>query len=132
MAFDMGVIGQVAAVAVAGALCATVIKKQVPDLALVVTLCAVAVILSTVMAVLEPVRALLDTLGERSGLSAAVLAPVVKTVGIAMLTRVCAELCRDANESGIAAAVEIAGGACAMLVCLPLFQAVLELILELV
>lgn len=128
----MGVIGQVAAVAVAGALCATVIKKQVPDLALVVTLCAVAVILSTVMAVLEPVRALLDTLGERSGLSAAVLAPVVKTVGIAMLTRVCAELCRDANESGIAAAVEIAGGACAMLVCLPLFQAVLELILELV
>lgn len=132
MAFDMGVIGQVAAVAVAGALCATVIKKQVPDLALVVTLCAVAVILGVTMNLLEPVRALLDSLGERSGLSAAVLAPVVKTVGIAIMTRVCAELCRDANESGIAAAVEIAGGACAMLVCLPLFQAVLELILELV
>lgn len=128
----MGVIEQVAAVAVAGALCATVIKRQTPDLALVVTLCAVAVILGAAMTVLEPVRELLDTLGERSGLSAAVLAPVVKTVGIALLTRVCAELCRDANESGIAAAVEIAGGACAMLVCLPLFQAVLELILELV
>lgn len=128
----MSVIQQVAAVAVTGALCAVVLKKQVPDLALVVTLCAVAVILGKAVTLLEPVRMLLDTLGESAGLSAAVLAPVVKTVGVALLTRVCAELCRDANESGIAAAVEIAGSACAMLVCLPLFQAVLELILELV
>lgn len=128
----MDVIGQVVATAVAGAICAAVIKKQVPDLALVVTLCAVALIMGTAMVVLEPVRTLLDTLGEQSGLSAAVLAPVIKTVGIALLTRVCAELCRDANESGIAAAVEIAGGGCALLVCLPLFQAVLDLILELV
>lgn len=128
----MGLIGQIAAVAVAGAICAAVVKKQAPDMALVVTLCAVALILTTAAAVLEPVRELMDALGEQAGLSAAVLAPVIKTVGIALLTRVCAELCRDANESGIAAAVEIAGGGCALLVCLPLFHAVLELILELV
>lgn len=128
----MDMIGQVVAAAVIGAVCAAVVKKQTPDLALIVTLCAVALILGTAMAALAPVRELMDALGERSGLSAAVLAPVVKTVGIALLSRVCAELCRDANESGIAAAVEIAGGVCALLVCLPLFQAVLELILELV
>lgn len=128
----MGVIEEVAAVAVVGAVCAAVIKKQTPDMALVVTLCAVTLILGTAMAVFEPVRELMDSLGEQAGLSAAVLAPVIKTVGIALLTRVCAELCRDANESGIAAAVEIAGGGCALLVCLPLFQAVLELIVGLV
>lgn len=128
----MGTVGQIAAVAVAGAVCAAVVKKQTPDMALVVTLCAVTLILSTAVAALEPVRELMDALGEQAGLSAAVLAPVIKTVGIALLTRVCAELCRDANESGIAAAVEIAGGGCALLVCLPLFRAVLELILELV
>lgn len=128
----MGVIGQIVAAAVAGALCAAVVKKQVPDLALVVTLCAVTLILLAAVTALEPVRELMDALGEQAGLSAAVLAPVVKTVGIALLTRVCAELCRDAGESGIAAAVEIAGGGCALLVCLPLFHGVLELILELV
>lgn len=128
----MGVIERVVAVAVTGAICAVVIRKQTPDMALVVTLAAVALILGTALAVLEPVRELMDTLGEQAGLSAAVVAPVVKTVGIALLTKVCAELCRDAGESGIAAAAEIAGGACALLVCLPLFQAVLELILELV
>ena len=128
----MELIGQVTAAAVIGVICAAVVKKQTPDVALVVTLCAVALILGLAMSVLEPIRALIDTLGERAGLSAAVLAPVVKTVGVALLTRVCAELCRDANESGIAAAVEIAGGVCALLICLPLFNAVLELIMELV
>lgn len=128
----MGVIEQVVAAAVVGAVCTAVIKKQTPDMALIVTLAAVTLILSTAVAILEPVRELMNTLGEQAGLSAAVLSPVIKTVGIALLTRVCAELCRDANEGGIAAAVEIAGGGCALLVCLPLFQAVLELILGLV
>lgn len=128
----MGMIGQITAAAMIGAVCAATVKKQTPDLALIVTLCAVTMILGAALKALTPVRELLELLGERSGLSAAVLAPVVKTVGIALLTRVCAELCRDAKEGGIAAAVEIAGGACALLVCLPLFQAVLEMIMELV
>lgn len=128
----MNMLGQVAAAAVIGTVCAAVVRKQTPELALIVALATVALILGKTMETLAPVRELMETLGERSGLSAAVLAPVVKTVGIALLTRVCAELCRDANESGIAAAVEIAGGVCALLVCLPLFEAVLKLILELV
>ena len=49
-------IGQVVAAAVIGAVCAAVVKKQTPDLALVVTLCAVALILSTAMSALSPVR----------------------------------------------------------------------------
>lgn len=128
----MNMLGQVVAAAAIGTVCAAVVRKQTPELALIVTLVTVALILCTAIETLTPVRELIETLGERSGLSAAVLAPVVKTVGIALLTRVCAELCRDANESGIAAAVEIAGGVCALLVCLPLFEAVLKLILELV
>lgn len=128
----MNMLGQVVAAAAIGTVCAAVVRKQTPELALIVTLVTVALILGKAMETLAPVRELMETLGERSGLSAAVLAPVVKTVGIALLTRVCAELCRDANESGIAAAVETAGGVCALLVCLPLFEAVLKLILELV
>ena len=45
----------------------------------------------------ESVRALMDELGEAAGLSPAVLAPVLKTVGIAILTHISAEVCRDAK-----------------------------------
>lgn len=123
---------QVAALAAIGAVCAAAIKKQTPDVALVMTLCAATLILTVAMTAFRPVRELMDTLAERAGLSVAVLSPVIKTVGVSILTRVTAELCRDAGEGGLASAVEVAGGACALLVCLPLFEAVLELILELI
>ncbi len=122
---------QVAALAVVGAVCAVVVKKQTPDMALVIAICGVTLILTVAMTAFQPTRLLMDSLADRAGLSAAVLAPVLKTVGVAILTRVTAELCRDAGEGGLATAVEIAGGACALLVCLPLFEAVLSLILEL-
>ena len=76
----------------------------------------------------KEVRALADELGELIGLSPAVLAPVLKTVGIAILTRIAAELCRDAGEGGIAAAAETAGAAAAVLTALPLLRAVLSTI----
>ncbi len=127
----MATITQAVALAVIGAVCATVIKKQTPDMALVLTLCAVVLVLSLAIQVIAPVRALLDTLADRAGLSAAVLGPVIRTVGVALLTRVTAELCRDAGERGSASAGEVAGGACALVICLPLFEAVVQLILEL-
>lgn len=113
------------------ALCAVVVRKQAPDIGLVLAMCGVAIILAFSMGLFEPVRTLMDELGERAGLSAEVLTPVVKTVGIAVLTRVAAELCRDAQEGGLASAVEVAGGACALLTCLPLLKAVLQLVLDL-
>lgn len=122
---------QVAALAAVGAVCAAAIKKQTPDVALVMTICAATLILATAMATFRPILALMDTLAERAGLSAAVLSPVIRTVGVSILTRVTAELCRDAGEGGLASAVEIAGGVCGLLVCLPLFEAVLSLVLEL-
>ena len=118
--------GEIAALAVAAALCALVVKREAGGVALVLGLAAGAVILGQVLGAAEAVRALMDELGERAGLSPAVLDPVVKTVGIAVLTRISAEVCRDAGESGIAASVETAGAVLALWVALPLLRAVLE------
>ena len=115
-----------AAIAVAAALCSVVVKKNVAELGMVLALCAGAIILSCSLGALEGVKELMDTLADTAGLSPAVLAPVVKTVGIAVLTRVSAELCRDAKEGGIAAFVETAGAAAALFVSLPLLKTVLS------
>lgn len=131
MGFEMETVTQVAALAVISAICAAVVKRQLPDMALVLTLGGVTLILVLALVAFHPIRELLDVLADRAGLSPAVLAPVIKTVGVALLTRVSAELCRDAKENGLASAVEIAGGACALLVCLPLFEAVVQMILDL-
>lgn len=127
----METIGQITALALVVSLCAVVVKKQASDVGLVLALCGVAMLLALAVGLFAPIRALMDKLGTQAGLSPAVLTPILKTVGIAILTRVTAELCRDAQESGVAAAVEIAGGACALVVCLPLLEAVLQLVLDL-
>ena len=108
---------KIAAAAVAAAVCAVVVKQRAQEVGLVLTMALGAV---------ESVRALMDELGEAAGLSPAVLAPVLKTVGIAILTHISAEVCRDAKESGIAAFVETAGAAVALCVALPLLRAVLD------
>lgn len=122
---------KIAAIAVTAALCAVVVKKQSPELGLVLGLVAGALILSFSLSALSSVKELMDTLADTAGLSPAVVMPVVKTVGIAIVTKLTAEVCRDAKEGGIAAFVETAGAAGAILVCIPLMEAVLNMILEL-
>lgn len=123
--------GEIAALAVAAALCALVVKREAGGAALVLGLAAGAVILGQVLGAAEAVRALVDELGKRAGLSPAVLDPVIKTVGIAILTRISSEVCRDAGESGIAAAVETAGAVLALWIALPLLRAVLDTVTSL-
>ena len=119
-------IGKVAAIAVAGALCALVVRKTAPEVGLVLALTAGLVLLSLALGAVEGVRDLMDVLAGTAGLSPAVLSPVIKTVGIGILTRVTAEVCRDAGEGGIAAFAETAGAAMALSVAVPLLRAVLE------
>ncbi|WP_191378547.1 SpoIIIAC/SpoIIIAD family protein [Flavonifractor sp.] len=119
---------RLAAAAVAAALCAVVVKQHAREVGAVLALAAGALLLGAALGAIEEVRALADELGELIGLSPAVLAPVLKTVGIAILTRIAAELCRDAGEGGIAAAAETAGAAAAVLAALPLLRAVLSTI----
>lgn len=62
----------------------------------------------------------MDDLADAAGLAPAVLAPLIKTVGHRHPDPVCAQVCRDAGEGGIAAFLETAGAAMALFVALPL------------
>ncbi len=123
--------GRIAAFAIVAALCAVVLRKQVPELSMVLAILGGAMILGRALYAITGVQAMLDTLREAAGLSPAVVAPVIKTAGVAILTRFAAELCRDAKEGGLACFVETAGAAIALFLALPLMQTVLSLLTEL-
>ena len=117
---------KVGAVAVAAALCAVAVKGTARQLALALSLTGAAVILGLALGALEDVVAMAEDLREMAGLSPAVVAPVLKTVGIAVLTQIASQVCRDAGGGGIAAAAEPAGTALALCAALPLLRAVLD------
>lgn len=117
---------KLAALALLAALCALTVKKQVPELAVVLALTAGVVILTQAMDALTGVRTLMDTLSDAAGLAPAVLSPVIKTVGIAIITKLSSALCKDAGEGGVAAFLETAGAALALFVALPLVETVFD------
>ena len=122
---------KVAAAAIAAAVCAAVVRKQAPELGLALTICAGAVILLYCSGALTAAMELMDKLVEAGGLSGQVVEPVVKTAGIAIVTRLAADFCRDAKEGGLASAVELAGTALALVTVLPLMSAVVDLLMGL-
>ncbi len=121
----MSEMGRVAAVAVA-ALCAVLTRKAAPEFAIILALAAGAMILVACGDALSTVLELLDELAQAGGLSQPVVAPVIKTAGIAVVTKITAEICRDAQEGGLAGAVETAGTILALLTAVPLLTAVLS------
>ncbi len=124
-------IGKIAALAVTAALCAVVVRRQSPELGLVIGLTAGAVILAYSMTALTGIVEMMQTLADTAGLSPAILKPMVKTVGIGILTHLAAQVCRDAKETAIAAFVEMAGACAALLMCLPLMESVLAMVEQL-
>lgn len=122
---------EIAVLAVVAALCAVIVKKQVPELGMVIGLAAGVLILTPSVAAVKRAKELMESLADVAGLSPVVLTPVIKTVGIAIVTKLAAEICRDAKEGGIAAFVETAGASVALFVCLPLIEAVFGVIIEL-
>lgn len=119
---------QLGALAVAGALCAVVVKQRAPDVGLVLGLAACVLLLFGTLPAFEEIRAMMNQLREMAGISEVILTPVLQTVGLAIVTKLAGEVCRDAGESGIAGFVELAGGVAAILVALPLLKMVLQLI----
>ena len=120
-----------AAVGVTAALCGVVVRQKAPELAAVLTLAACVLLLWNTLPLLETIWDVLTELADLAELSPTILRPMLQTVGLAVVTRLASSLCRDAGEGSIAAFLEIAGGAAAVLVALPLLKMVLQLVLAL-
>lgn len=122
---------KIAAAAVAAALCAVVVRRQSPEIALALGIGACALIVLSCDRALTAVVELADKLAQTGGLSAQVVEPVLKTAGIAIVTRLAADFCKDAKEGGLASAVELGGTALALAAALPLMTAVLDVLTQL-
>lgn len=118
---------QLGAIAVTGTICALTVRRQTPEVALVLALVTVGILLYRSREALEQAIAFIGELAELAGLSQEILGPLVKTVGISILIRLASQLCRDGGMGSVAAFLELAGSLAALVVALPLLRAVLEL-----
>ena len=111
------------------------LRKQAPEQALLLTIAILAVTAARCLSLALPLLEEVRTLFERAGIEALYLsrnmgAPLRETLAAALVTRLCADLCKDGGSQALASAVEIAGAAAALAIAMPLLKAVIELLLR--
>lgn len=122
---------QVCMLAVAGVTAITVIKKWNGDFLPLLRIALALLLAGVILSRLSPLVAYLKNLTEASGMTDhAVL--LLKALGIAWLTQICADLCRESGENGAAAGVELAGKVELLLLSLPLLGQILEITKKLI
>ncbi len=116
----------------AAALLATVIclliKRTNPEMSMLLSTGAIVVIMTAAMGFARSITELAAMVKTMTEDSDVMIVPVLKCVGIGAVTRISAELCRDAAQSSAAAAVDMAGTLCAIGVSMPLIVSMLKLI----
>lgn len=128
----MTLLVKAAAAGLAGSVMALMLRRSAPELGFLlgtaVSLLAAGLALELITELLE----LVSELRDETGLSPAVTGPVMKCVGVGIVTRLSADLCRDAGQSAPASAVELCGAACAMAAAMPLIRSLLRMINDMV
>ena len=115
---------QVAGLGLIAVLLGLVLKKGNGVLALLLTLAACAAMTVSIVRLAEPVVSFLSELRQLAGLEPALLQPLLRTVGIGLLTQLTASVCADAGESTVARLIELCGSVLGIYTALPLLEAV--------
>ncbi len=104
------------------------LRKNTPEQALLLTIAILAAALAGCLQAGAPLLAEIRDLFERAGIEAAYVSILLRTLAAALVTRSCADLCKDGGSQALASAVETAGAVAALTIALPLLRAVVDLL----
>lgn len=117
--------GKLFALALVTAVLTVTVRKQSPEQGLLLSLagCLMGAIL--LLGWIRPVINLVRKLSDSAGLDPDLTGPMMKVLGIGLLTQVAASVCSDAGQTALAKLLELGGSLLALCLSLPLLEAVL-------
>lgn len=118
---------QAAVIGILAVIFANLLREKNKELGILISLAACALIAVILLNLAEPVITFLKDLRNLAGLDKKLMEPMLKTIGIGLLTQISSTVCADAGENSIAKLIEICGGILALYVSLPLLEAVLDM-----
>ena len=120
---------KVALVCAAALIPLALLKKHSAEQALLLTAAVMALAVCFCLSYAQRVLRVLEELCERAGIEGEYFAILLRTLAASLVTHLCADLCRDGGSQALAALVEISGAVAALLISLPILEAVTELLL---
>jgi len=113
---------------IVAAILAVVLRQYRPEFAIIVSIGAGALILGGVLVGMLPVIAQIRSMFEVTAVPQQYVQILFQALGICFITQIACDACKDAGESAIAAKVELAGKIGVLVLSLPLFTQVLNIV----
>ena len=122
---------QIVAVGIIASVLALTIKKQNPELSLLLSIITSVLIFIMILPKLSAVFELLDNLVQSVHSSLPYISSILKVIGVAYIAQFGAEICADCGESTIASKIELAGKIIIMTISAPILITLLNLVVTL-
>ena len=119
-------------IALVSVIMAVLLKGYRPEISLAVSLTAMAVMFSIISPYLKTALGSFINLSEQIGLNMKYMAIIIKVIGIAYITQIAVEMCRDAGENALGTKVEICGKIVIIAMSMPVIYELFEVISEVV
>ena len=119
-------------IAVLSAVLCIVVRQYKPEMALGVSIACGILIMCSVISMLAPAAELISQLTASAGLDGGYTRTLFKALAVCYITQLGSDCCKDAGESAIAGKVELAGKAAVVVISLPVFSSLAEVVMKLI
>ena len=123
---------QIVATGVLSAMLAITIKKQSPEIAIVITVAASVLIFIMVLPMVAQTVSVLSRVGEMLEGGGQYVSLALRVIGVAYMAELGASVCSDAGETAIAAKIDFAGKVCIVVLSIPILKGIFDLLLGMV
>lgn len=122
---------RIVALGAAGTVLAVTLKKESPQLSMAVSIITGIIIFLQLLGYFSDIISQLYQMTALSGIKAEYISIILKVTGIAYITQIGSEICKDAGESAIGTKIEIAGKVLIAAACLPLVTTLFGTVMDL-
>ena len=119
---------QVITVGVLAAAISITIKKQSPEIALLITITASVLIFLMVLPMLAEAVHIVNHLGQLADGQAAYVGLALRVIGVAYMAEMGASVCKDAGETAIATKIDLAGRVIILVMAMPIIMDILRIV----
>lgn len=98
------------------------------EYSLYVKIAAAAALMSALILFISPIAETVRSIYERAGADEEYLTILFKALGICYITQFACDICRDSGESTLASQAELAGKLSLLIIALPLFDSLSEIV----
>jgi len=122
----MSIVIEICAIAGVGVLAILLLRKTSAELSYAATIATVIVLGFAASGVIVSALSFIYELTSFAGIDSKLIQPLIKCIGISVVTKLGCDMCRDSGVNTAATYIELVGGIIAVMIAAPLMMSVLK------